>query len=101
MIRSAEPADAPALCALYNHYIKTSIVTFEEEPVTVEDFRHRIETILEAYPWLVYEEAGTIAATSMPTLGRCATPIGFQPKRRSTWTRRSTAKGSGQRCTKS
>jgi len=61
MIRSAEPADATALCALYNHYIKTSIVTFEEEPVTVEDLRHRIETILEAYPWLVYEEAGTIS----------------------------------------
>ena len=60
MVRLAEPADAPALCALYNHYIKTSIVTFEEEPVTAEDFRHRIETILEAYPWLVYEEAGTI-----------------------------------------
>ena len=61
MIRSADPADAPALCALYNHYIKTSIVTFEEEPVSVDDFRHRIETILEAYPWLVYEAAGAIA----------------------------------------
>ena len=35
MIRSAEPADAPALCALYSHYIKSSIVTFEAEPVTV------------------------------------------------------------------
>ena len=49
MIRSADPADAPVLCALYNHYIKSSIVTFEEEPVSVDDFRHRIETILEAY----------------------------------------------------
>lgn len=61
MIRPVEPEDAAALCALYNHYIANSIVTFEEQPVPVDEFRHRIETIIEAYPWLVSEVDGDIA----------------------------------------
>jgi L-amino acid N-acyltransferase YncA len=61
MIRPVEPEDAAALCALYNHYIESSIVTFEEEPVSVEAFRERIESITASYPWLVYEANGDIA----------------------------------------
>jgi len=60
MIRPVALEDAAALCALYNRYIKESIVTFEEEPVPVDEYRHRIETITAAYPWLVYEEDGAI-----------------------------------------
>lgn len=60
MIRPVENADAAALCDLYNHYIARSIVTFEEEPVSVDDFVYRIATIVESYPWLVYEEDGRI-----------------------------------------
>lgn len=61
MIRPVELQDAAALCALYNHYIENSIVTFEEQAVPVEEFRHRIQTIIEAYPWLVSEVDGEIA----------------------------------------
>ncbi len=61
MIRTVRPEDAAALCTLYNHYIESSIVTFEEEPVSVEAFRERIESITTSYPWLVYEADGDIA----------------------------------------
>lgn len=61
MIRPAAPEDAAALAALYNHYIETSIVTFEEEPVSPDAFRQRIENITAVYPWLVSEVNGEIA----------------------------------------
>ncbi|NKB59369.1 MAG: GNAT family N-acetyltransferase [Alphaproteobacteria bacterium] len=61
MIRSVTPDDAATLCSLYNHYIEHSIVTFEEEPVSVEAFRDRIENITESCPWLVYEADDDIA----------------------------------------
>ena len=60
MIRPIDPHDAAACGALYNHYIEHSIVTFEEEAVSVAEFRHRIETITKSYPWLVHEEEGAI-----------------------------------------
>jgi phosphinothricin acetyltransferase len=35
-IRPAEAGDIPALTALYNHYIATTAITFDIEPMTVE-----------------------------------------------------------------
>ena len=61
MIRPVEPEDAAALRALYNHFIRHSIVTFEEEPVSVAAFRARIENNSETYPWLVCDLDGEIA----------------------------------------
>ena len=61
MIRPVELIDAAACCELYNHYVEHSISTFEEEQVSVDALKGRIETVTEAYPWLVYEEDGVIA----------------------------------------
>lgn len=55
MIRSATPADAPAIAGIYNHYILHTPVTFEEEPVSAEQVRGRIAETQTAYPWLVHE----------------------------------------------
>ena len=33
MIRPVTAADAPRIAAIYNHYVRESVVTFEEEPV--------------------------------------------------------------------
>jgi len=60
MIRSATPKDAEQIVEIYNHYVKTSTVTFETDLVSVEDFASRISVILEKYPYLVYEENGKI-----------------------------------------
>lgn len=58
MIRSAQPADAEAIVGIYNHYVANTTVSFEEQPVSVEEMRRRIDAIQAAgLPWLVLEEA--------------------------------------------
>jgi phosphinothricin acetyltransferase len=61
MIRSATTQDVAALCAIYNHYIVHTIVSFEEEPVTETEFGARIAKIQGGgLPYLVAEENGAL-----------------------------------------
>ncbi len=60
-IRMAEPADVPAMLAIYAEYIDTTI-TFETEVPTEQDFRGRLEGILNEHPWIVWEEDGRVCA---------------------------------------
>ena len=60
MIRPVTSSDAPALAAIYNPYIRDTIITFEEEPVTAEAMAARIERVTATYPWLVWEEDGAV-----------------------------------------
>jgi phosphinothricin acetyltransferase len=60
MIRPVQVADAQALADLYNPYIRDTIITFEEEPITAEDMTERIEKVTASYPWIVWEEAGVV-----------------------------------------
>ena len=54
MIREAKHTDAEALCEIYNHYIRNTVITFEEEVVDAEIFRARIEkTQSLGLTWLV------------------------------------------------
>lgn len=58
-IRTATPDDAAELLAIYAPYVEKTGITFELEVPTVDDFRHRIEKTLEAFPYLVAtDEAG-------------------------------------------
>lgn len=60
-IRAATPADAAGIAEIYNHYVASTIVTFEEEPVSTADYAKRIEAVQSAsLPWLVAEEASRI-----------------------------------------
>jgi L-amino acid N-acyltransferase YncA len=53
-VRSALPEDAAQVAEIYNHYIRTSTITFEEEPVSASEMGARIrETQSQSYPWLV------------------------------------------------
>ncbi|HEX5952922.1 MAG TPA: arsinothricin resistance N-acetyltransferase ArsN1 family B [Rhodanobacteraceae bacterium] len=60
-IRMATATDAAAVCAIYNHYVTDTIVTFEEQPVAVADMRSRMAAVLEKLPWLVLERDGDTA----------------------------------------
>jgi L-amino acid N-acyltransferase YncA len=61
MIRPVTPRDAAALSAIYNHYIDTSVITFEEVHVYEAEFRARIAKVGKAgLPWLVAESGGAI-----------------------------------------
>lgn len=61
IIRAAEDRDATTIADIYNHYVRDSIVTFEEEQVTAADMARRIAEVRSAsLPWLIAEEAGRV-----------------------------------------
>ena len=64
MIRNVSLDDAEAICDIYNHYIANTIVTFEEEPVSVRYMRAFVEEVTASYPCYVWEEAGRVAGYS-------------------------------------
>ncbi len=66
-IRVATIDDAAAVQQIYAPFCEASAITFEEEPPTVSEIERRIESTLETYPWLVYEE--TTQADSPTVVG--------------------------------
>jgi phosphinothricin acetyltransferase len=61
MIRPVMPQDVATLCAIYNHYIANTIITFEEVAVTEVEFAARVTKVQQAeLPWIVAEEAGKL-----------------------------------------
>lgn len=60
MIRPARLEDAAQICGIYNHYVRETIVTFEETPVSAAEMVQRITDITSRLPWLVWEEEGAI-----------------------------------------
>jgi L-amino acid N-acyltransferase YncA len=59
-IRPATPADADAVCRIYNPYVQDTIITFEETPVAAAEMAVRIENLCRTHPWYVHEDAGTV-----------------------------------------
>ena len=56
MIRAVESYDVDDITDIYNHYITHTIITFEEEPITVAEMQTRITTVTgKGFPWLVCE----------------------------------------------
>src|SRR5215471_19095028 len=53
-IRAAAVTDAAQICEIYNHYIATSTITFEETPVATSEMQIRIRDVQGIpLPWLV------------------------------------------------
>lgn len=62
MIRLATPRDADAIAAIYNHYVLSTAVTFEEQALSPEQMAERVQAVGDAQlPWLVVERDGRIA----------------------------------------
>lgn len=57
----------PAICNIYNHHVLNTMVTFEEEPVSIAEMQQRLETITARYPWLVYEDNSIVAGYAYAT----------------------------------
>ncbi|WP_010180650.1 arsinothricin resistance N-acetyltransferase ArsN1 family B [Aquimarina agarilytica] len=74
MIRNATLEDAFELAEIYNYYILNSTITFEETRIDAEEMKSRMESIIEEFPWLVYESNGQIIgyAYASKWKGRCA-----------------------------
>lgn len=60
MIRPVTAADAAAIAAIYNEYVRHTTISFETEPLTPEAMRARIEEYAARCPYLVDEENGII-----------------------------------------
>lgn len=97
-IRPAELRDATAIAAIYNHYVATTCITFETEPVPAEQMGERIaETTASRLPWLVVEEDGAVLGTRRS--GRAAARIGTRWNRRCISIRPAKGRGLARRCT--
>ena len=60
-IRSTTPDDAEQICGIYNHYVTTTTITFEEQPVAPTEMANRIREAQSAsLPWLVAGNSGEI-----------------------------------------
>jgi len=71
VVRSARATDVPAVARIYNHYVNTTTVSFEEEAVSSLEVARRIKAVQGAsLPWLVAEEDGTVVGYAYATKWR-------------------------------
>ena len=67
MIRNCSAQDAAAVCAIYNYYVRETVITFEESPVSEADMAQRITEITSRLPWLVWESESGILGSAYAT----------------------------------
>src|SRR3982751_301604 len=61
IIRAASVADAASIASIYNHYVRNSVVTFEEEDLCAEAMAARIaEGQEQSLPWLTADGDGAV-----------------------------------------
>jgi L-amino acid N-acyltransferase YncA len=62
-------SDAAAIVSIYNYYIRESAATFEEEELSIETMKARIQAVTQSHwPWLVVErEQGRIEGYAYAT----------------------------------
>jgi phosphinothricin acetyltransferase len=77
MIRAATPDDASAIAAIYNHYIATTTISFEERAVTADEMAQRIRDVTATLPWLVHEQHGRINGYAYATKWRVRSAYRF------------------------
>lgn len=56
-IRTATPADAAAVAAIYDPIVRDTTISFETDPPGETEMQARIEKTLASLPWLVVEDA--------------------------------------------
>lgn len=73
-IRTATADDAEALLNIYAYYVEHTVISFEYDVPTIEEFRGRIAKTLQSFPYLVVEKDGKIKgyAYAGPFVGRPA-----------------------------
>ena len=69
--RPVEPADADRICTIYNHYVDTTTISFEEEPVSAAEMQERIFDVVSAkLPWLAMVEGEALIGYAYATKWR-------------------------------
>ena len=67
MLRPCTPGDAAQICEIYNYYVRETVVTFEESPVTEVEMAQSHRRCHYPLPWLVREEGGSITGYAYAT----------------------------------
>ena len=68
-IRNVSLADAPRILEIYAWYVEHTVITFEYDVPSLEEFEGRMRRTMQKYPYLVIERDGRVEAT--PTRGLC------------------------------
>lgn len=61
MIRDATISDAPAMVAIFNHYVEHTTATLVEQPMSLDDMEHALSPDAGKSPWIVMEQSSEIA----------------------------------------
>lgn len=64
MIRMATEQDLPRIRQIYAPYVTETTYSFEYTVPSLEEFRSRFYTFTAQFPWLVWEENGTVLGYS-------------------------------------
>jgi phosphinothricin acetyltransferase len=67
MIRECTAGDAAAIAEIYNHYVRETVITFEETPVSAAEMAQRIADVAARYPWHVSDDAGAVVGWAYAT----------------------------------
>ena len=76
-IRDCTDADVPRICDIYNHYVRETVVTFEETPIPVTEMARRIAEVRKRFPWLVIESEGVVAGYAYASLWKTRSAYRF------------------------
>ena len=68
MIRIATPEDIPAILDIYGPNITNTTNSFEYTVPTLEEFHKRFASITAQFPWLVWEEDGSVLGYAYASL---------------------------------
>ena len=59
-VRNAKLSDAPRILEIYTYYVENTVITFEYDVPSLEEFENRMINIMKKYPYLVIERDGRI-----------------------------------------
>ena len=76
-IRPVSPNDAEEICAIYNHYVQNSCISFEENSVSPSEMSRRIIDVTETLPWLIVENEGIVDGYAYATKWRARSAYRF------------------------
>ena len=69
-IRDVTADDAAQICDIYNHYVHNTVITFEQQPISVPEMQERIASYAPAHAWLVAERDGQLLGYAYATRWR-------------------------------
>ena len=76
-VRPVSLDDAEAICRIYNHYVVTTAISFEESEVGTAEMSDRITEVTQSFPWLILERDGAMLGYAYATKWRVRSAYRF------------------------